>query len=87
VEYDKLFSGKLVIERSTDQAYIRSKCGPTTFPYHLGCAFLRGDLCFILMADDDTIKEHGWGTWTVFRHENAHCRSWPAHHPGARRPD
>ena len=85
-EYDHPYRGKLTIERSTSQEYIRSKCGPTIFPYHLGCAFLQPTGCFILMADDATIRKHGWTTEIVRRHEESHCGGWPSHHPGARAP-
>ena len=87
VEFDHPYTGKLTIERSSSQEYIRSKCGPTTFPYHLGCAWAMVGRCHILMADDATIREHNWTPEIVLRHERGHCNFWPAHHPGARRPD
>ena len=77
VEFDHPYPGKLVVERSSSQEYIRSKCGPTTFPYHLGCAFLRIDGRLILMADDATITRAGWTTSIVLRHEEAHWSPAP----------
>jgi hypothetical protein len=85
VEYDHPFAGEVKIWRSSDQDYIKSKCPPSLFPYHLGCGGRRSNgECHILMADDATIRKHNWTTEIVLRHEISHCNGWPAHHPGAR---
>ena len=87
VEFDHPYTGKLTIERSSSQAEIKARCAPTSFSYHLGCAWAMAGRCHILMADDATIREHNWTQEIVLRHERGHCNFWPAHHPGARRPD
>jgi hypothetical protein len=86
-EFDRPFEGRLVIERSASQAEIKARCAPSVFPLHLGCARRTAEGgCFILMADDETIAKLGYTVEIVLRHEEAHCRGWPAHHPGARAP-
>jgi hypothetical protein len=87
VEYDHPYTGKLTIFRSSSQAEIKAKCPPSSFPYHLGCGGPKaGGECHILMADDETIRKHGWTPEIVLRHEIGHCNGWPANHKGARRP-
>jgi hypothetical protein len=49
-EYDHPYKGKLTIKRANSQTEIRMSCDPTTFPYHLGCAKLAPEGCYILMA-------------------------------------
>ena len=83
-EYDRPFKGWLTVERSNSQSAIRSRCQPTTFPYHLGCARSAHDICHILIADDETIKKSGWTYEIVLRHEIGHCNGWPGDHRGAR---
>ena len=67
-EYDHPFPGVVKLTRSSSQEEIKSKCPASIFPYHLGCGGKRADgSCAILMADDDTIKKHGWSVDIVFR--------------------
>jgi hypothetical protein len=84
-EYDHPFPGVVKLTRSSSQEEIKSKCPASIFPYHLGCGGKRADgSCAILMADDDTIKKHGWSVDIVFRHEQGHCNGWGVDHKGAR---
>jgi hypothetical protein len=87
VEYDHPYKGKLTIERSTSQSEIRLNCPYSAFRYHLGCAKPTAEGgCYILMADDDTIRKAGWLPEIVLRHEMGQCDGWPGDHRGARRP-
>jgi hypothetical protein len=86
LEYDHPYNGKVIVERSTSQAEIRSRCDPSTFPYHLGCSRLRPDGCYILLADDEFIRKHGWTSDIVLRHEIGHCNGWPGDHRGGGSP-
>jgi hypothetical protein len=87
-EYDHPYDGPVKIWRSADQDYIKSKCPASIFPYHLGCGGRKSATgeCHILMADDDTIRKHGWTPEIVLRHEIGHCNGWPSDHKGARKP-
>jgi hypothetical protein len=86
VEYDHPYKGKLTVTRSGSQSDIRMSCGPTPFPYHLGCAKLAPEGCYILMAEDDFIRKNGWTPEIVLRHETGHCNGWPGDQRGARKP-
>jgi hypothetical protein len=84
-EYDHPYKGEVKIWRSASQDEIKSKCPPSAFPYHLGCGGPRSSgECHILMADDETIRKHGWTPEIVLRHEIGHCNGWPVDHKGAR---
>ena len=87
VEFDFLYMGRLVIDRSSSQDEIKRRCPPTTFPYHLGCGGPQpGGWCHILMADDETIRKYGWTPEIVLRHEMGHCNGWTLDHKGTRKP-
>jgi hypothetical protein len=86
-EFDHPFGGTTRVWRSSDQAEIKAKCPPSAFPYHLGCGGKSATgQCHILMADDETIRKHGWTPEIVLRHEIGHCNGWPPNHKGARKP-
>ena len=53
----------------------------------LGCAKATAEGgCYILMADDDTIRKAGWPP-EIASSRIGHCNGWPAGHRGARGPD
>ena len=87
-EYDFPYKGKLTVERTPYQHVVRQNCPYSPFPFLLGRAklFASEDRCYILMMDDEFLNKMNYPPEIVLRHERAHCNSWPAHHPGGRRP-
>jgi hypothetical protein len=86
LEFDHPFKGKLVIKSTSSPTEIKMSCDASTFSYQLGCALRRNDGCYILMRDETYIRQTGWTTEIVFRHEIGHCNGWPGDHRGARQP-
>lgn len=43
------------------------------------------DGCFIVLASDAMIRNAGYTTAIVKRHEIGHCNGWPPDHPNARK--
>lgn len=84
-KYDHPYKGELTIVRANSLAAIRSFCPRLAFQTNLlGCAYLNGAQCTVVMRDDAAIKAAGWEPEIVRRHEIGHCNGWPPSHPKAR---
>lgn len=82
VEYDHPYTGVLVTTVATTLKGVRDLC---PLPAVYGCAFrMHSGGCLIVLAPDKDIREAGWTTELVRRHEIGHCNGWPSNHPGAR---
>jgi hypothetical protein len=85
LEYDKPYPGPLIVTRG-DERLMRQLCPKTTMPITLGCKYLlqlpqteaKHPACWIVIANDEILKEAGWPYDIVKRHEVAHCGGWPA---------
>ena len=84
-EYDYLFDGKLIVERTTDQNQMRLNCLYSPFKYLIACAKRTADGgCYILMMDNDFTRKAGMPPEIVLRHEMGHCNGWPPDHRGGK---
>jgi hypothetical protein len=86
IEYDHVFRGKTLVVTRANKEEMEARC-PKAPPKMatLGCAPVRTkDECHIIVANDDILEAAGYTAKIMRRHEEAHCVSWPADHPGAR---
>jgi hypothetical protein len=82
-EYDRTYNGALTITIVPSLDALHQDCR-VHIPKMLGCSFKSPLGCVIIMVKDDIIRENGWTTGLLLRHEMGHCNGWPADHPGAR---
>jgi hypothetical protein len=85
-EYDRPFSGTVIVVPARDQKHVREMCPRAAFNPGfpaLACAYLEATVCRIVMAPDADIKAAGFPPELVKRHEIGHCNGWPADHWGA----
>jgi hypothetical protein len=91
-EYDKPYTGRVVINIARDMDEMAELCSPNPLAsVALGCAFRYSDantglprVCYIYIAPDSYIRTQYGGRATredVIRHEMAHCNGWPGTHP------
>jgi len=81
-QYDKQYDGELEMQRISTQAEIDRICDGTS---HYACTSRSrdGKRCWIFMATDDVLKQHGMQYAFALRHELAHCNGWHHPHPNA----
>lgn len=86
-EYDKPYTGTLVIVEFDSQDKIRRACPNTKFPeYALGCTIKYPDRCVVFIVNEEEMAKTRFTTKVVLRHERGHCEGWPKDHPNARAP-
>src|SRR5262245_58753638 len=83
VEYDKHYSGDLTIKIVPDIISLRAACS-TDNETMLACAWHNDKSCVIYMVEDRIMRQRGWNTGLLLRHEIGHCNGWPVDHPGQR---
>lgn len=84
-EYDKPYTGRLILETVPNQEELAKFCGKAYIPgLTLGCSQRRADSCKIVLVPDAIITMNGWTRALMLRHELGHCNGWPGDHPGAR---
>jgi hypothetical protein len=83
VEYDKPYDGDLTIKMVATLEELRERCG-TRIPKMLACAFHNSKSCVIYLVEDSVMRQRGWTTGILLRHETGHCNGWPGDHPGER---
>jgi hypothetical protein len=83
-EYDIPYKGKLTIRTALSKEDLKLAC-PNAQPWTLGCAYrFNAENCLIILLADRLIREKGWSTEIMLRHELGHCNGWPGNHPGER---
>jgi hypothetical protein len=85
-EYDRPFSGTVIIVPARDQDHVRKLCPRAAFNPDfpaLACTYREATVCRIVMAPDADIIKAGFPPALVKRHEIAHCNGWAADHWGA----
>src|SRR5262245_37432859 len=82
-EYDHFYDGDLTIKIVPDLISLRAACG-TDKETMLACAMRNAKGCVIYMVEDRVMRERGWNTGLLLRHEIGHCNGWPGDHPGQR---
>ena len=84
-QYDRPYTGVLVVLRADSQQRVRELCPGTVFGWigALACADVFGGWCRVVLAQDEVITKAGFPPEILLRHEIAHCNGWPADHKGA----
>jgi hypothetical protein len=87
VEYDHHYEGDLTIQIIDTFEELYALCGQRNSAM-LACAYPAYDdnlrSCRIIMVNDKLMRQRGWTTGLLFRHEQGHCNGWPGYHPGQR---
>jgi len=83
-QYDRTFNGPLLITVVSTSDELKQRCFNFNTPGMLGCAQLYAGKCEIFLLPDELIRERGWTTGLMIRHEIGHCNGWPGDHPGLR---
>src|SRR5262249_25631909 len=87
-EYDKPYTGELIIRRLTTEQDVRDAC-PKAFKASQtrfsGCTVRKETRCEFYIASDRALKALGMSYALVLRHELAHCNGWPWDHPGGKK--
>jgi hypothetical protein len=83
-EYDKPYTGALIVVYARDQDHVRELCPDVKFVgAAIACAIRWEGSCFVAIAPDADIIAAGATHWLVMRHEMGHCNGWRGH-SGAR---
>jgi len=83
VKYDYEYEGDLTIEMVDTQAEVQTMCRVNN-PHILACSWQNGKSCLILMVRDEVMRERGYSTGLLLRHERGHCNGWSGAHEGER---
>jgi hypothetical protein len=83
VEFDHYYEGDLTIKVVPDLISLRAACSNEKENI-LACAWHNSKSCVIYMVEDRVMRERGWTTGLLLRHEIGHCNGWPGDHPGQR---
>jgi hypothetical protein len=82
-EYVRPFSGELETMRPKPGDHLKLGCPETSL--RIGCTFpYPPRYCRIALVDVDFMETYSMPYQLVWLHENAHCVTWPASHPGRR---
>jgi hypothetical protein len=85
VEYDRPYDGDLTIKMVPTVEQLHAECNSLNpNPHTLACAYRRVNSCVIYMVEDAVMRQRGWNTGILLRHEIGHCNGWAADHPGQR---
>jgi len=82
-EYDKPFTGKLIIRRFETEEEIAQICKGTS---RVACTARSIDhkTCYLFIANDDVIRRNRGSYAFTVRHELGHCNGWTQNHEGKR---
>jgi hypothetical protein len=82
-QYDKPYDGDLTIKMVATLEELQSACRVTNAKM-LACAIHNAKSCVIYMVADEVMRQRGWNTGLLLRHEIGHCNGWPGDHPDQR---
>jgi len=82
-EYDRPYNGDLTIRIVPTFEALRAACNVYN-PKMLACARHNAKSCIIYLVEDEVMRERGWNTGLLLRHEIGHCNGWPGDHPDER---
>jgi len=85
-QYDHVFMGQLTIKMLTSTEEMSRVCNKPPDTGTIGCSVhpYSRERCTIYLMEDSYLKQRGWNTGDLLRHEIAHCNGWPGDHPGWR---
>ena len=81
-EYDHDYDGDLTIHIMNTLEELHVACAPLKNPNLLACSWHNLRSCVIIMVKDELMRERGYTTGLMYRHERGHCNGWPGDHPG-----
>src|SRR5262249_41652900 len=82
-EYDHYYEGDLTIRIVPTLDELMVVCASTNRQW-LACARPYARNCIIYMLPDETMRERGWNTGLLLRHEIGHCNGGRGDHIGER---
>ena len=82
-EFDKPYDGDLTIKIVNTLVELEIACRVKNDKM-LGCAFHNEKSCVIYLLEDSVMRQRGWNTGLLLRHEIGHCNGWPGWHPDQR---
>src|SRR6516165_6107420 len=77
IEYDHDYEGDLTIKMVDSVEELRVLCDNNT-PQMLACSMNNARSCLIIMVKDEVMRQRGWTTGLLLRHERGHCNGWAA---------
>jgi exosome complex RNA-binding protein Csl4 len=83
-EFDKPYTGKLVVVRVKDIAQVRAACPTVAVNGNPACMTFKDGICTITILHDSELEKLGIPPALAMRHEIGHCNGWPGDHKGAR---
>lgn len=83
VEYDHDYEGDLTIKIVDTVDELRILCNLNQ-PQMLACSMSNTRSCLIIMVKDEVMRQRGWTTGLLLRHERGHCNGWGGDHIGER---
>ena len=84
-EYDYVYEGDLTIVMVKTVEELLILCNVDS-PNTLACSIRAYDTksCVIIMVEDEVMRQRGWTTGLLLRHEMGHCNGWTQAHEGQR---
>ena len=82
-QYDHDYEGDLTIKIVDTIEELRALC-KLDAPQLLACSTHNSQSCLIVMVKDKVMRQRGWTTGLLLRHERGHCNGWPGDHAGER---
>src|SRR6516164_10483837 len=82
-QYDHDYEGDLTIKIVDTLEELHALC-KLDGPQLLACSTHNSRSCLIVMVKDEVMRQHGWTTGLLFRHERGHCNGWGGDHAGER---
>jgi hypothetical protein len=80
-KFDHFYPGDLTIMMVNTVDDLRAACGldAQAHPNLLACSIRKSSACLIIMVKDEVMRQHGWNTGLLLRHEIGHCNGWVGH--------
>jgi hypothetical protein len=82
-QYDHDYDGDLTIKIVDTIEELRALC-KLDAPQLVACSTHNSQSCLIVMVKDELMRQRGWTTGLLLRHERGHCNGWGADHAGER---
>jgi len=82
IQYDYPYEGDLTIKIVDTLEELNDLCRLSS--RILACSTHTSKACLIVMVKDEILRERGYTTGLLFRHEQGHCNGWGKDHGGER---
>jgi len=83
-EFDHEYNGDLTIMMADTIEELRALChdGALINPIMIACSQRNAKSCLIIMVRDEVMRQRGYSTGIILRHEIGHCNGWGQDHTG-----